>query len=60
MNYEELRETMDPKTRVLKKITVEDIEEADEMFDMLMGENVAPRKHFIQVNAALAELDLQA
>ena len=60
MNYEELRETMDPKTRVLKKITVEDAEEANETFDMLMGENVAPRKHFIQVNASLAELDLQA
>ncbi len=60
MDYMELRETMDPKTRVLKQITVEDAEEADKVFDMLMGENVAPRKHFIQANAELAELDLQA
>lgn len=60
MNYEELRETMDPKTRVLKQITIQDAEEADSIFDILMGESVAPRKHFIQANAALADLDLQA
>lgn len=60
MDYTELRETMNPKTRVLKRITIEDAEEANEVFDMLMGETVAPRKHFIQANATLAELDLQA
>ena len=60
MNYEELRETMDPKTRILKRITIEDAEESSEVFEMLMGENVAPRKHFIQANAAMADLDLQA
>ncbi len=60
MNYEELRETMDPKTRVLKQITVQDAEEANSIFDILMGESVAPRKHFIQANASLADLDLQA
>lgn len=60
MNYEELRETMDPKTRILKRIAVEDAEAANEVFEMLMGENVAPRKHFIQANASMADVDLQA
>ncbi len=61
MNYQELAvTTMDPKTRVLRKITVEDVEEADKIFEMLMGKEVAPRKHFIQANAKLATLDLQA
>jgi DNA gyrase subunit B len=58
MNYDELATTMDPKTRILKQITVEDAEEADRVFDMLMGKEVAPRKHFIQANAKFAELDL--
>ena len=61
MNYGELWETtMDPKKRTLKLITIEDIEEANNTFEMLMGKEVAPRKHFIQANAAYAELDLQA
>lgn len=59
MNYDELSvTTMDPESRVLKQITVQDAEEADRIFDMLMGEEVAPRKHFIQANAKLADLDL--
>ena len=61
MNYQELGETtMDPKTRILKKITIEDTEEADQTFDMLMGKEVAPRKNFIQANATAAELDFHA
>lgn len=60
MNYDELAITMDPETRVLKRITIDDAEEADRTFEMLMGVEVGPRKHFIQANAALAELDLHA
>jgi len=61
MNYEELSETtMDPKTRILKRITIEDAEEADRTFEMLMGKEVAPRKHFIQANASSAHLDSHA
>lgn len=50
--------TMDPKTRTLKKVTVEDVENADKTFDMLMGEDVPPRKKFIQTHALNAELDV--
>ncbi len=59
MNAEQLWETtMDPKNRVLKKISALDAEEADRVFTMLMGEEVPPRKHFIQENAKLANLDI--
>ncbi len=59
MNPEQLWETtMDPKNRVLKKITAVDAEEVDQTFTMLMGEEVPPRKHFIQENARLANLDI--
>ncbi len=52
MNPEQLWETtMDPKTRLMKQVTVEDITRADETFDMLMGNDVPARKHFIQINA---------
>ncbi len=61
MNYDELWETtMNPKTRVLKQITVDDAEEANEIFEMLMGKEVAPRKIFLQSNATYADLDLHA
>ncbi|MFA6416125.1 MAG: DNA topoisomerase subunit B [Candidatus Paceibacterota bacterium] len=58
MNPEELWETtMNPATRVLKKVGVEDVEEADKTFRTLMGSDVEPRKHFIQSNAHLAKID---
>ena len=60
MDAEELNETtMDINTRVLRKITVEDLKEADATFNMLMGEEVAPRKEFIENNAQYAtDLDI--
>ena len=59
MNASELWETtMDPKHRVLKRVTVEDGAEADRIFDILMGTDVASRKSFIQSNAKLANLDV--
>lgn len=59
MNASELWETtMDPKTRLMKQINVEDAEEADKIFTVLMGEEVAPRKKFIQTHAKLATLDI--
>lgn len=52
MNPEQLWETtMNPETRVLKQVTIADAQEADRLFDILMGEKVAPRKHFIQSRA---------
>lgn len=59
MNADQLRETtMDPQNRTLKQITIEDAAEADTVFTMLMGEEVAPRKKFIQTHAKLAQLDI--
>jgi DNA gyrase subunit B len=43
--------TMDPANRVMKQITIEDAKEADKIFDILMGDEVAPRKKFIQTHA---------
>ncbi len=52
MNPGQLWETtMDPKQRVMKQVTIEDAERADEIFDVLMGSDVAPRKRFIQTHA---------
>jgi DNA gyrase subunit B len=42
---------MDPVRRTLKQVTVEEAQTADEIFDMLMGDDVVPRKHFIQTHA---------
>ncbi len=59
MNAEELWETtMDPSRRILKQVTVDDAAEADRIFDILMGDDVASRKSFIQSNAKLANLDV--
>ncbi|MFA5997156.1 MAG: DNA topoisomerase subunit B [Candidatus Paceibacterota bacterium] len=58
MNPEELWETtMDPKSRILKQVTIEDAVDADKAFDVLMGEDVAARKSFIQSNAKMANID---
>lgn len=52
MNPDQLWDTtMDPQERSMRKVNVEDAKEADRMFDILMGDEVAPRKHFIQVHA---------
>jgi DNA gyrase subunit B len=59
MNDEQLWDTtMNPKTRRLKQISIEDAVEADETFSLLMGDAVAPRKQFIEENADKAEVDL--
>ena len=59
MNPAQLWETtMDPAKRTLKQITVENAEEASKMFEMLMGEEVPPRKKYIQTHAKLATLDI--
>ncbi|MDP3794421.1 MAG: DNA topoisomerase (ATP-hydrolyzing) subunit B [bacterium] len=60
MNPEQLWETtMDPANRLLKQITINDAQEADKMFDVLMGTEVAPRKRFIQTHATkVKELDI--
>lgn len=59
MNAEELWETtMNPKSRRLKKVSVEDASKADEVFTMLMGDEVAPRKKFIQTHAKQANVDI--
>ena len=50
--------TMDPKKRIFKKIAIEDAIRADEVFTMLMGDAVGPRRKFIELNANIAELDI--
>ena len=59
MSVEQLWETtMNPKTRKIKKIFIEDVIEADKTFSMLMGDDVQSRKEFIQDNAREADLDV--
>lgn len=59
MNHDELWETtMDPARRILRQVTVEDAQDADKVFDMLMGDDVPARKSFIQSNAKHATLDI--
>ena len=58
MNPEQLRETtMDPANRILKQVCISDAAEADRIFSMLMGEDVAPRREFIESNATYANID---
>jgi DNA gyrase subunit B len=59
MNAEELGETtMNPNNRVLKQVHIEDAQEADKVFDILMGTDVPSRKSFIQSNAKMANIDI--
>lgn len=59
MNPEQLWDTtMNPANRVIKQVTIENAAEADQIFSMLMGEEVPPRKRFIQTHAKLATLDI--
>lgn len=59
MNAQQLWDTtMNPETRTLKQVTLENAREADEIFSMLMGDEVAPRRQFIEANATYASLDI--
>ena len=58
MNAEQLWETtMNPETRTLKQVTIENASEADRVFSMLMGDDVPPRREFIERNATYANID---
>lgn len=58
MNAEQLWETtMDPSVRTLRQVTIESAAEADRIFSMLMGEEVAPRREFIETHAKYARID---
>ncbi len=58
MDAKELKETtMDPANRILKQVNISDAAEADRIFSMLMGEDVAPRRDFIEANAHYANID---
>ncbi|OIR06958.1 DNA gyrase subunit B [mine drainage metagenome] len=59
MNAEQLWETtMDPARRTLKQVTIESAAEADRIFSMLMGDDVAPRREFIETHAKYAKIDV--
>ena len=59
MNAEQLWETtMNPATRTLKNVTIESAAEADRVFSMLMGDEVAPRREFIESHAKYARIDV--
>jgi DNA gyrase subunit B len=59
MNADQLWETtMDPSRRTLKQVTIESAAEADRVFSMLMGDEVAPRREFIETHAKYAKIDV--
>ena len=59
MNADQLWETtMDPSRRTLKQVTIESAAEADRIFSMLMGDEVAPRREFIESHAKYAKIDV--
>ena len=59
MNPEQLWETtMSPKTRILRKVNIESAAEADRIFSMLMGDDVPPRREFIERHAKYANIDI--
>lgn len=59
MNADQLWETtMDPSRRTLKQVTIESAAEADRIFSMLMGDDVAPRREFIETHAKYAKIDV--
>ncbi|MCB0569389.1 MAG: DNA topoisomerase (ATP-hydrolyzing) subunit B [Phaeodactylibacter sp.] len=59
MNAEQLWETtMDPTTRILQQVSIDDAREADRIFSMLMGDDVPPRRAFIEANAKYAKVDV--
>ena len=58
MNPEQLWDTtMNPDTRLLKQVTIENAADADYIFSMLMGEDIGPRREFIEKNATFANVD---
>jgi DNA gyrase subunit B len=59
MNAEQLWDTtMNPDTRTLRRVTIDNAAEADRIFSMLMGDEVAPRREFIEANATYAKIDI--
>ena len=58
MNADQLKDTtMNPDTRILRQVTIENATEADRIFSMLMGDDVPPRREFIEANAKYANID---